>query len=39
MNAAWQRMIGFGTAANETFNRVGYVVGGIIFLVLAIWSN
>jgi hypothetical protein len=39
MTATWQRMIGLGTAANETTNRVIYIVGGAIFLVLAIWAN
>jgi hypothetical protein len=37
MTAAWQRTIGLGTAANETVNRVAYVIGGVLFLILAIW--
>ena len=36
---AWQKMIGLGVAANENVNRVFYVIGGLIFLVLAIWAN
>jgi len=39
MTAAWQRMIGPGGAANETTNRVCYVIGGLLFLILAIWAN
>jgi len=39
MTAAWQRMIGLGMAANETVNRVFYLIGGLIFLILAIWAN
>ena len=27
MTAAWQRMIGLGVAANETVNRVFYLIG------------
>jgi hypothetical protein len=32
-------MIGLGVAAYETTNRVFYVIGGLIFLLLAIWAN
>jgi len=39
MTAAWQRLIGLGAAANETVNRIFYVMGGLIFLIVAIWAN
>jgi hypothetical protein len=39
MTVAWQRMTRLGTAANETFNRITYVIGGVIFLILAIWAT
>jgi hypothetical protein len=39
LTAAWQRMIGLGIAANETTNRVFYLIGGLLFLILAIWAN
>lgn len=39
MTAAWQRMIGLGVAANETTNRGFYVIGGLIFVILAICAN
>lgn len=39
MTVTWQRMIGLGVTANETANRVSYVIGGLIFLMLAIWAN
>jgi hypothetical protein len=39
MTAAWQRLIGLGTAANETLNRIFYVMGGLIFLIVAIWAT
>jgi len=39
MTATWQRMIGLGTAANETVNRVCYIAAAVIFLALAIWAN
>ena len=37
MTAAWQRRIGLGVSANETANRICYVVVGLIFLMLALW--
>ena len=37
MTEAWQRWIGLGTAANEAANRIIYVIGGLILLILAIW--
>jgi hypothetical protein len=39
MTVAWQRMIGLGVAANENVNRVFYVLGGVLFLILAVWAN
>jgi low affinity Fe/Cu permease len=39
MTAAWQRMIGLGVAANETTNRVCYVIGGLLFLILGTWAT
>jgi hypothetical protein len=39
MTASWQRMIGLGTAANETVNRVCYLAVAVISLALAIWAN
>jgi len=39
MTATWQRMMGLGAAANETANRVFYVICGVIFLILAIWAD
>jgi hypothetical protein len=39
MTAEWQRLIGLSTAANEAANRVSWVIGGAIFLMLAIWLN
>ena len=38
ITAAWQRMLGLNTV-NETFNRVSYVIGGVFFLIVALWAN
>jgi len=39
MTATWQKAIGLGTAANGTTNRILYVIGGALFLILGIWTN
>lgn len=39
MTAAWQRMMGLGTAAHENTNRIFFIAGGVIFLVVAFWAN
>ncbi len=39
MTATWQKAIGLGTAANETTNRIIYVIGGALFLILGILVN
>ena len=39
MTATWQRMIGPGVYVSENTNRVFYVIGGLLFLIVAIWAN
>jgi hypothetical protein len=39
MTAVWQKMVGLGVAANETTNRVCYVIVGLLFLIVAIWAT
>ena len=39
MTATWQKAIGPGTGANETTNRILYVIGGALFLILGILGN
>lgn len=36
LTAKWQRMVGLGTAANESFNRVGFIVVGALFLIVVL---
>ena len=38
MTASWQRMLGLETI-NETYNRVSYIVVGLIFVALALWAD
>jgi RHS repeat-associated protein len=38
MTAAWQRMLGV-EATNATFNRVSYIIGGLVFVILALWAS
>jgi hypothetical protein len=38
MTAAWQGMLGM-EATNATFNRVSYIIGGLVFVILALWAS
>jgi len=39
MTVTWQKAIWLGAAANETTNRILYVIGGALFLILGILGN